>query len=91
MGAGPRDGQTRHFVSPPVTQGDGISFQISGPDFYIEFANQQGSAGADVDGYVTSGWGHIHTIYRDPCEDYAGSVTQQAASGTRDGAAGTEG
>lgn len=83
-----------------MTQGDGISFQISGPDVYIEFANQQGSAGADVDGYVTSGWGHIHTIYRDPSEDYAGSVTQQAASGagggmppsgTRDGGAGTEG
>lgn len=70
-----------------MTQGDGISFQISGPDVYIEFSNQQGSAGADVDGYTTSGWGHVHTIYRDPSDDYAGSVTQQAASGMGGGGA----
>lgn len=60
-----------------MTSGDGIYFQISGPNVYIEFASQQGSAGAAVDGYITSGWGHIHTIYRDPTNDYAGSVTQQ--------------
>ena len=62
-----------------MTTGDGISFQISGPDVYIEFAAQQGSAGADVDGVVTSGWGHVHTVYRDPNNDYAGSVEQQEA------------
>lgn len=70
-----------------MTQGDGIYFQISGPDVYIEFSNQQGSAGADVSGYVTSGWGHIHTIYRDPETDYAGSVTQQASTGMEGGPA----
>ncbi|MFD6952634.1 hypothetical protein A6A08_06035 [Nocardiopsis sp. TSRI0078] len=64
-----------------MTQGEGIHFQISGPNAYVEFSNQQGSAGADVDGYTTSGWGHVHTIYRDPTNDYAGSVTQQEASG----------
>lgn len=64
-----------------MSQGDGIYFQISGPDVYLEFAAQRGSAGADVDGVVTSGWGHVHTIYRDPTNDYAGSVTQQAATG----------
>lgn len=64
-----------------MSQGDGIYFQISGPDVYVEFAAQRGSAGADVDGVVTSGWGHVHTIYRDPTNDYAGSVTQQAATG----------
>ena len=64
-----------------MTAGDGIYFQISGPDVYIEFAAQQGSAGADVDGVTTSGWGHVHTIYRDPADDYAGSVTQQEATG----------
>ena len=63
-----------------MTQGDGIYYEISGPNVFIEFACQQGSAGADVDGYTTAGWGHIHTIYRDPTNDYAGSVTQQAAS-----------
>ena len=64
-----------------TTQGDGISFQISGPDVYIELASQQGSAGADVEGVTTSGWGHVHTIYRDPSNDYAGSATQQEATG----------
>jgi hypothetical protein len=64
-----------------MSEGDGIYFQISGPDVYVEFAAQQGSAGADVAGVNTSGWGHVHTIYRDPRNDYANSVTQQAASG----------
>jgi hypothetical protein len=71
-----------------MTQGDGISFQISGPDVYVGFASQQGSAGADVDGVVTSGWGHVHTIYRDPTDDYAGSVTQQAAASIGGGGTG---
>lgn len=64
-----------------TSEGDGVYFQVSGPDVYIEFASQQGSAGADVDGVITSGWGHVHTIYRDPGNDYAGSVTQQEATG----------
>ncbi|WP_123380205.1 DUF3500 domain-containing protein [Pseudokineococcus lusitanus] len=63
-----------------MSSGDGISFSISGPDVYVSFQAQQGSAGADVDGVTTSGWGHVHTIYRDPTDDYAGSVTQQAAT-----------
>lgn len=63
-----------------ISTGDGISFSISGPDVYVAFQAQDGSAGADVDGVSTSGWGHVHTIYRDPANDYAGSVTQQAAS-----------
>ncbi|MFJ4029529.1 DUF3500 domain-containing protein [Paenarthrobacter sp. NPDC089989] len=69
-----------------MTQGDGIYFQISGPNVFIEFSNQQGSAGADVEGVITGGWGHIHTIYRDPSNDYANSVTQQAATGMMGGA-----
>lgn len=71
-----------------MSTGDGISFSISGSDVYIAFQAQQGSAGADVDGVTTSGWGHVHTIYRDPTNDYAGSVTQQAASGGTGGAGG---
>ncbi|WP_371829063.1 DUF3500 domain-containing protein [Rhodococcoides kyotonense] len=74
-----------------MSQGDGIYFQISGPDVYIEFAAQQGSAGADVAGVTTSGWGHVHTIYRDPTNDYAGSATQQASSGPGGGAGGPAG
>ncbi|GGO71689.1 DUF3500 domain-containing protein [Nocardioides deserti] len=68
-------------TSYDMSTGDGVSFSISGPGVYIAFQAQQGSAGADVDGVTTSGWGHVHTVYRDPSNDYAGSATQQAATG----------
>lgn len=71
-----------------MTTGNGINFSISGPNVYIAFQAQQGSAGADVDGVTTSGWGHVHTIYRDPTNDYANSVTQQAATGMAGGLGG---
>jgi hypothetical protein len=71
-----------------MTAGDGINFSASGPNVYIALQAQQGSAGADVDGVVTSGWGHVHTIYRDPTNDYASSVTQQASSGMSGGPGG---
>nr|WP_307333830.1 DUF3500 domain-containing protein [Microbacterium sp. SORGH_AS_1204] len=71
-----------------MTTGNGINFSISGPNVYIAFQAQQGSAGADVDGVTTSGWGHVHTIYRDPTSDYANSVTQQAAYGMGGGPGG---
>jgi len=70
-----------------MTQGDGINFSISGPNVYVGFQAQQGSAGADVDGVSTSGWGHVHTIYRDPSNDYANSVEQQEATGGMGGGA----
>ncbi|UOR01220.1 DUF3500 domain-containing protein [Leucobacter allii] len=70
-----------------MSQGDGISFSISGPNVYVALQAQQGSAGADVSGVSTSGWGHVHTIYRDPTNDYANSVEQQAATGMGGGAA----
>ncbi|WP_228066959.1 DUF3500 domain-containing protein [Microbacterium paludicola] len=78
-------------TSYDMTTGDGISFSISGPNVYIALQAQQGSAGADVDGVSTSGWGHVHTIYRDPTNDYAGSVTQQAGSGMGGGPGGAPG
>jgi predicted heme/steroid binding protein len=71
-----------------MSTGDGISFSISGPNVYVSFQAQNGSAGADVDGVNTSGWGHVHTIYRDPTNDYADSVTQQEATGMGGGAPG---
>lgn len=70
-----------------MTQGDGINFSISGPNVYVSFQAQQGSAGADVEGVTTSGWGHVHTIYRDPTDDYANSVEQQEATGGMGGGA----
>lgn len=71
-----------------MSTGNGISFSISGPNVYVAFQAQQGSAGADVDGVTTSGWGHVHTIYRDPSNDYANSVTQQEGSGMGGGPGG---
>lgn len=70
-----------------MSTGDGINFSISGPNVYVAFQAQDGSAGADVDGVSTSGWGHVHTIYRDPTNDYANSVEQQAATGGMTGGA----
>jgi uncharacterized protein YceK len=61
--------------------GSGISFSISGPNVYIGFQAQESSIGADVAGLNTAGWGHVHTIYRDPSNDYANSVEQQAGAG----------
>lgn len=71
-----------------MTTGNGINFSISGPNVYVAFQAQQGSAGADVDGVTTSGWGHVHTIYRDPSNDYANSVEQQASAGMSGGPGG---
>ncbi|MHA7192044.1 DUF3500 domain-containing protein, partial [Arthrobacter sp. MDT2-16] len=71
-----------------MTQGSGIYFQISGPNVFIEFSNQQSSTGTDVAGVITAGWGHIHTIYRDPSNDYAGSVVQEEATGMMGGMGG---
>lgn len=59
----------------------GIYFLISGPNVYLEFSGQGQSAGADVEGEITTGWGHVHSIYRDPSNDYANSVEQQASTG----------
>lgn len=72
-----------------TTQGEGIYFQISGPDVYIEFTAQHQAADAEIEGVLTTGWGHVHTIYRDPNDDYAGSVTQQPAAAI--GGGGTRG
>jgi hypothetical protein len=68
-----------------MSTGNGINFSISGPNVYVTFQAQQGSAGADVDGVSTSGWGHVHTIYRDPSNDYANSVEQQEGTGMAGG------
>ncbi|MBF4615701.1 DUF3500 domain-containing protein [Curtobacterium sp. VKM Ac-1376] len=74
-----------------MSTGNGINFSISGANVYVAFEAQQGSAGADVDGVSTSGWGHVHTIYRDPSNDYANSVEQQEASGGMGGGGGPDG
>lgn len=68
-----------------TTTGSGISFSISGPNVYVGFQAQESSIDADIAGLSTAGWGHVHTIYRDPSNDYANSVEQQAGSGMGQG------
>jgi hypothetical protein len=47
-----------------TTNGSGAYFRIQGPTVFIEYA-PQGNPGTD----------HIHTIYRDPTNDYAAGTT----------------
>jgi hypothetical protein len=51
----------------PTTNGKGAYFRIQGPTVFIEYAPQgQGDNNTD----------HIHTIYRDPTNDYAAKVAR---------------
>jgi uncharacterized protein DUF3500 len=52
----------------PTTAGKGAYFRIQGPAVFIEYA-PQGQGDTNVD--------HIHTIYRDPTNDYAARITRR--------------
>jgi hypothetical protein len=52
----------------PTTNGKGAYFRIQGPTLLIEYA-PQGAADNNTD--------HIHTIYRDPTNDYAAKVVRR--------------
>jgi hypothetical protein len=56
--------QTYFAWSGPTTNGSPAYFRIQGPTLVIEYSPQQGS----VD--------HIHTIYRDPTNDYGAKFTK---------------
>jgi hypothetical protein len=49
----------------PTTNGSGAYFRIQGPTVHIEYAPQGNATPPD----------HIHTIYRDPTNDYAAKAT----------------
>ena len=55
--------QTYFAWSGPTTNGSAAYFRVQGPTLVIEYAPQQG--GVD----------HIHTIYRDPTNDYGARFT----------------
>jgi hypothetical protein len=57
--------QTYFAWSGPTTNGSAAYFRIQGPTLVIEYAPQQGS----VD--------HIHTIYRDPTNDYGATIARR--------------
>lgn len=52
----------------PTTNGKGAYFRIQGPALFIEYA-PQGRADANTE--------HIHTIYREPSNDYAEKVSKR--------------
>ncbi len=59
-------GSTYFAWAGPTTNGQGAYFRIQGPTVLIEYA-PQGRADANTD--------HIHTIYRDPANDYLDKAT----------------
>ena len=54
----------------PTTNGQGAYFRIQGPAVFIEYA-PQGRVDANTD--------HIHTIYREPANDYAAKALSRSA------------
>jgi hypothetical protein len=52
----------------PTDKGKGAYFRIQGPAVFIEYA-PQGAGDNNID--------HIHTIYRDPTNDYAARMTKR--------------
>ena len=57
--------------SGPTTNGSGAYFRIQGPTLLIEYSPQRlrGSSGLDLN--------HIHTIYRDPTNDYGARLVKR--------------
>ena len=56
---------TRFFAwSGPTTAGSAAYFRIQGPTLHIEYAPQ-------------GGVNHIHTIYRDPTNDYGAKIAKK--------------
>jgi Protein of unknown function (DUF3500) len=57
--------------SGPTTNGSPAYFRIQGPTLWIEYSPQRlrGNAGLDIN--------HVHTIYRDPTNDYGARLVKQ--------------
>ena len=61
--------------SGPTTPGSAVYFRITGPTLQIEFANQ-GAGGGPQNSAQGGGANHIHTIYRDPTNEYGTGISQ---------------
>jgi len=61
-------GETYFAWAGATTNGKGAYFRIHGPSVFIEYA-PQGSGDTNID--------HIHTIYRDPTNDYAARAARR--------------
>lgn len=61
--------ETYFAWSGPTTKGSAAYYRIQGPTLLIEFSPQAGRGGLDTE--------HIHTIYRDPTNDYGARLTKR--------------
>jgi hypothetical protein len=57
--------------SGPTTKGRAAYFRIQGPTVVIEYAPQGRETGTD------QGVDHVHTIYRDPTNDYGARIARR--------------
>src|SRR5262245_18422221 len=57
--------------SGPTTQGSAAYFRIQGPTLFIEYSPQRMRGGGGLD------LNHIHTIYRDPTNDYGARLVKR--------------
>jgi hypothetical protein len=54
-----------------------VYFRITGPALQIEFAHQQGDRpGGGSGGVQAGGINHVHTVYRDPTNEYGAAWTK---------------
>lgn len=61
-------GETYFAWAGPTTNGKGAYFRVQGPTVFLEYA-PQGAAENNID--------HIHTIYREPANDYAAKAARR--------------
>ncbi len=66
--------ETYFAWSGATTAGSAVYFRVTGPTVHIEFAHQQAGGGQQN---LVQTWGanHIHTVYRDPTNEYGAKYT----------------
>jgi len=63
--------------SGATVPGSVIYYRITGPTVHIEFSHQGGGPGGpDATGAQAGGVNHIHTVYRDPTNEYGRGIGQ---------------
>jgi hypothetical protein len=61
--------------SGPTDPENPVYFRVTGPTVHIEFANQ-GAGGGEPGTVQAGGINHIHTVYRDPTDEYGTGSSQ---------------
>ena len=69
-------GETFFAWSGPTEPGSAIYFRVTGPTLHIEFAHQGSPPGGT--GVQAPGVNHVHTIYRDPTDEYGAASTGES-------------